>query len=175
MRHAPGNHAVRTQDSASGVDRRTDDLTEAGARRVLSGPGLADVLADLLATPQRAAAILLRRTDLLKAMGQLVRHQGPLWNARDAGWFDGRLFFAAHVPNQVLGRAVDLVVPRAHRAQSADSAPAVHALDSAAFDGGLLSWVEPLVDAWEQASRAAYFSGLKSAALIALRRLCSVS
>ena len=59
---------------------------------------------------------------------------------------------------------MDLVVPRAHRVQSVDSAPAVNALDSAAFDGGLLSWVEPLVDAREQASRAAYFSDLKSAA-----------
>ena len=77
-------------------------------------------------------------------MGQLVRHQGPLWNARDAGWFDGRLFFAAHVLNQVLGRAVDLAVPREHRVQSVDCAPAVHALDSAAFDDGLLSWVDPI-------------------------------
>ena len=106
---------------------------------MLSGPELAGVLEDLRDTPQRAAAILLRRTDLLKVMGQLVRHQGPLWNARGAGWFDGRLFFAAHVVNQVLGRSVDLVVPLAHRVQSVDSAPAMHALDSAAFDGGLLS------------------------------------
>ena len=100
VRHAPGNHAARTQVSAGGTDRRIDDLTEEGARRVLSGPELAGVLAYLLATPQRAAAILLRRTDLLKVMGQLVRHQGPLWNARGAGWFDGRLFFAAHVSYQ---------------------------------------------------------------------------
>ena len=85
VRHAPGNHAARTQVNAGGADRRIYDLTEEGARRVLSGPELAGVLVDLLATPQRAAAILLRRTDLLKVMGQLVRHQGPLWNARPRG------------------------------------------------------------------------------------------
>jgi len=110
VRHARGNHATR----GTGL-QAIDDLTEGGARRVLSGPELAGVLEDLRDAPQRAAAILLRRTDLLKVMGQLVRHQGPLWNARGAGWFDGRLFFAAHVVNQVLGRSVDLVVPRAHR------------------------------------------------------------
>ena len=159
VRHARGNHATR----GTGL-QAIDDLTEGGARRVLSGPELAGVLEDLRDTPQRAAAILLRRTDLLKVMGQLVRHQGPLWNARGAGWFDGRLFFAAHVVNQVLGRSVDLVVPLAHRVQSVDSAPAMHALDSAAFDGGLLSWVRPLCDAREQASRAAYFLGLERAA-----------
>ena len=38
VRHAPGNHAVRAQVSAGGVDRRIDDLTEEGTRRVLSGP-----------------------------------------------------------------------------------------------------------------------------------------
>ena len=69
--YAPGNHDAagpRTRVNASGVDRRIDDLTEEGARRVLSGPEIAGVLVDLLATPQRAAAILLRRTDLLKVI-----------------------------------------------------------------------------------------------------------
>ena len=77
MRHAQGNHRAALRSGSGQLP--VDDLTLAGARRVLDGPELVGVLAEIVDRPNRVTVTLTRKTPLLLVIGQANRQQGPVW------------------------------------------------------------------------------------------------